>query len=115
MKKAKLVIWDLDESFWKGTLSEGEVERIPQNLEIVKKLTDRGIVNSIVSKNDFDKVAEVLRKWEILDYFVFPKVTWNPKGEIVKSLLDDFKLRAENVLFVDDNQSNKRWSTIIKV
>lgn len=107
MKKAKLVIWDLDETFWRGTLSEGKVERIPQNIEIVKSLTDRGIINSIVSKNDFDKVEEVLKDWGIYDYFVFPKVSWNPKGEIVKSLLEEIKLRAENVLFVDDNQSNR--------
>lgn len=107
MKKCKLVVWDLDETFWKGTLSEGEVELIPQNVELVKELTNRGIMNSIVSKNDFEKAIDVLKKWNIADYFVFPKIQWNPKGEIVKSLLEEMKLRAENVLFVDDNHSNR--------
>lgn len=107
MTKGKLVIWDLDETFWKGTLSEGDVEMIPQNIELVKELTDRGIMNSIVSKNDYDKVMDVLKRWNISDYFVFPKIQWQPKGEIVKSLLEEMKLRAENVLFVDDNNSNR--------
>jgi predicted enzyme involved in methoxymalonyl-ACP biosynthesis len=26
-EKVKLVVWDLDETFWKGTLSEGGVDR----------------------------------------------------------------------------------------
>ena len=107
MIKCKLVIWDLDETFWKGTLSEGEVERIPQNIELVRELTNRGIINSIVSKNDYDKAMDVLKKWNISDFFVFPKIQWLPKGKIVKSLLEEIKLRAENVLFVDDNQSNR--------
>lgn len=107
MKSIKLVIWDLDETFWKGTLSEGEVVKIPGNIELVKKFTDRGIMNSIVSKNDREKVLDVLDKWGIRDYFIFPKISWQPKGEIVKSLLEEIKLRAENVLFIDDNHSNR--------
>ena len=31
-KKIKLVIWDLDETFWNGTISEGEVFVIPDNI-----------------------------------------------------------------------------------
>lgn len=107
MKPIKLVIWDLDETFWKGTLSEGEVLKIPENIELVKTFTDRGIMNSIVSKNDREKVINVLNEWGIRDYFIFPKISWQPKGEIVKSLLEEIKLRAENVIFIDDNHSNR--------
>ena len=49
----KLVVWDLDETFWTGTLSEGGA-RIPEdNVQLVKDLTDCGIINSICSKNEF--------------------------------------------------------------
>ena len=48
--KVKLVIWDLDETFWKGTLSEGKVQKVDKNFNIVKSLIDRGIMCSIVSK-----------------------------------------------------------------
>ncbi len=106
IKNAKLVIWDLDETFWKGTLSEGGVLPIPQNIDIVKSLVRRGIMNSIVSKNDHDKVENVLKEWGIYDYFIFPRISWQPKGEVVKDLLKEMKLRAENTLFVDDNSSN---------
>ena len=50
--KIKLVIWDLDDTFWKGTISEEPVEQISRNIKLVRDLTDRGIVNTICSKND---------------------------------------------------------------
>lgn len=102
----KLLIWDLDETFWKGTLSEEDVCPISENIKIVKELVDRGIMNSIVSKNDPQKAIEVLKSWNIFDLFVFPRISWQPKGEIVYKLLNEMKLRAENVVFVDDNPSN---------
>lgn len=46
----KLVIWDLDETFWEGTLSEEGISIIEDNLKLVKELSKRGIVNSICSK-----------------------------------------------------------------
>ena len=106
MEKIKLVIWDLDETFWQGTLSEGEISIPSQNIEIVKSLTNRGIINSIVSKNDFDSVKNILQKAGIWDLFVFPVISWTPKGEAVKNIIERCQLRASNTLFIDDNISN---------
>lgn len=103
----KLVIWDLDETFWKGTLSEEEVEPIERNIQLVKNLTDRGIVNSIVSKNDYEKAMSVLKEWDIADYFIFPHISWEPKGENVMKLLRECSLRAKNTVFIDDNHLNR--------
>lgn len=108
MEKIKLVIWDLDETFWKGTLSEGEVSIVEQNVEIVKELTRRGIINSISSKNDFEKAKSELVKAGVWDYFVFPSIDWAPKGQNVKSIIEDCQLRAPNVLFIDDNIGNRK-------
>lgn len=105
-EKIKLVIWDLDETFWKGTLSEEKVEPIQKNIDLVKCLVDRGIMCSIVSKNDFAKAMSVLKDWGIDEYFVFPQISWNAKGETVKRLLGYCGLREENTLFLDDNVSN---------
>lgn len=104
----KLVIWDLDDTFWRGTLSEGSVERIENNILIVKTLADRGIMCSVVSKNDSDKASQVLKDWGIYDMFIFPRISWSPKGEQIKHLLDLCSLRPQNVLFIDDNVSNLR-------
>lgn len=106
MKKIKLVVWDLDEVFWKGTLSEEGVQIIESNLELVKTLTDRGIMNSIVSKNDFEQAKAKLTELGVWDYFIFPTIEWSPKGQSIKSLIDSAQLRDENVLFIDDNHLN---------
>ena len=104
MNTVKLVIWDLDETFWEGTLSEGEVSNA--QVELVKKLTQYGIVNSICSKNDFEQTKAKLEELGVWDYFVFPVISWNPKGEAIKNIITDCQLRSPNVVFIDDNKTN---------
>lgn len=104
--KIKLIIWDLDETFWNGTLSEEGISPIDENIRIVKELTDRGIVNSICSKNEYKTTKLKLIELGVWDYFVFSKISWNPKGALVKSLISEMGLRDVNVLFIDDNKMN---------
>ena len=85
--KIKLVIWDLDETFWKGTLSEGEICPIEKNLELVKYLTDRGIMNAISSKNDFAVAKAKLEELGVWDYFIFPHINLEPKGPQIRQIL----------------------------
>ena len=104
--KIKLVIWDLDETFWKGTLSEEGIEYNQNNHDLVIELTNRGIVNTICSKNNFDNVKEILLSYGIWEYFVFSAIDWQPKGLLVKQIIEKMGLRAINVLFIDDNLLN---------
>lgn len=102
----KLIIWDLDETFWSGTLSEGGA-RIPENhIRLVKDLTDCGIINSICSKNEFEPTKKALQDAGVWDLFVFPSINWESKGPQIKDKLDKMALRPVNVLFLDDNLSN---------
>ena len=105
-EKVKLIIWDLDDTFWRGTLSEGEVRLEPQLLQLVREITDCGIICSISSKNNEEDVKKVLSENGIEDYFVFNNINFLPKGSQIKQKLADMRLRAENVLFLDDNPRN---------
>ena len=105
-KKIKLVIWDLDETFWTGTLSEGNVSTPANNIALVKHLTDCGIINSICSKNNESEVLPELEKLGLQDYFVFKSINWEPKGQRVAALIKNMSLRPANVLFIDDNHQN---------
>lgn len=102
----KLVIWDLDDTLWKGTLSEGDIHIISENIQLVNRLTDIGIVNSICSKNDLEPVKKQLQAMGLLEQFVFLSVNWEPKGGRIKQIISDMQLRPVNVLFIDDNASN---------
>lgn len=106
-EQVKLVIWDLDETFWRGTLAEDDrVSVLSSNITIVKELTARGIVNSICSKNSYDVARSVLQGVQVWEYFVFPYIAFTPKGEAIQRIITDMQLRAPNVLFIDDNHSN---------
>ena len=104
--RIKLVIWDLDNTFWKGTLTEGGCEKILLHINLVQELNLHGIVSSICSKNTFDDCRTVLEQWGLWDQFVFPSIDWTPKGRRVQQLIADMNLRPANVLFLDDEPSN---------
>lgn len=106
LDQVKLVIWDMDQTFWSGILSEGSVE-IPQDrVRLIRELTDCGIMNSISSKNEEDKVLQALRQLDIAEYFVFNHINWENKGEQIRQKLEEMHLRPENVLFIDDDPRN---------
>jgi FkbH-like protein len=107
VEPVRLVIWDLDETFWKGTLTEGGIELIPRHGELVRLLAGRGIVSSICSKNDHAAVERVLRDAGIWDLFVLPSVNWEPKGPRLTALIESLQLRPASVLFIDDNHLNR--------
>lgn len=78
----KLVIWDLDNTLWRGTLAEGDTPiLITERAELIKNLTDMGVVNSICSKNNFEQAKKTLIEMGLWEYFVFPKSVLNPKGK----------------------------------
>jgi FkbH-like protein len=106
VEQIKLVIWDLDDTLWAGTISEGPIEHIPRNHDIVITLAQRGIISSICSMNDKSVALAELQKSSIADYFVLPSIDWNPKGPRIRQLIEDLNLRPVNVLFIDDLAKN---------
>ena len=110
--KIKLIIWDLDETFWNGTISEQKVAPVKQACDLVLLSSKKGIVNSICSKNDEKPCIDKLKEWDLDKYFVFNSINWEPKGQRIKDTVESMNLRPCNVLFIDDNKLN---DTIIKV
>jgi FkbH-like protein len=102
----KVVIWDLDETLWQGTLTEGKVSLPAKHREAVRFLTDAGVMNSICSKNDFERAERELTEMGIWDCFVFSSIDWTAKGPRLARQIQEMQLRAQNVLFLDDNHLN---------
>lgn len=103
----RLVIWDLDDTLWRGTLDDlGTLEHIQAHYEIVRKLTRRGIINSVCSKNDFDTAKSTLIEQGIWDELIFPSINWTSKGPRLLEIIKAIQLRPESVLFIDDNETN---------
>lgn len=106
IKKIKLVIWDLDNTFWKGIISEESIIYDKLNINIVNELNRHGIVNSICSKNDFEVCHRELSSSGLWDQFVFPSIDWSDKGQRLFQIINEMNLRPDNVLFLDDEPSN---------
>ena len=68
----RLVVWDLDETLWKGTLTEGGIEIIPANFALIRTLAERGVVTSNCSRNGHGAIERILCEAGIWDYFVLP-------------------------------------------
>jgi FkbH-like protein len=102
----RLVIWDLDETFWDGTLTEGGIRYREDHHALVIELAARGIMSAICSKNDAGEIETLLRDRGLWDYFIFPSIDWTPKGPRIAAMLGQIGLRAPSVLFLDDNPMN---------
>ena len=105
----KCVIWDLDDTLWRGTLAENDLV-VPREeiVALIAQLDKCGIINSVCSKNDLATARGCLEKLGVWEYFVFPSIAFVPKGETVKEMVKNLQLRAANVLFIDDNLSNRK-------
>ncbi|HCM42824.1 MAG TPA: hypothetical protein DIS66_05905, partial [Candidatus Omnitrophica bacterium] len=101
--KTKLIIWDMDETFWSGVLKEGTLKYSDKNHRLLVKLAEHGIVHSVCSNNNEVDVAAVLKQHDVEQYFVFSKISWGSKGPMVKAIIESFQLRPQSVLFLDDN------------
>ncbi len=102
-KKVKCVVWDLDNTLWNGTLIEGKVTLNERFKDLIVRLDQCGIVNSIASKNDAAQAEEKLRELGLADYFVFKKINWNPKSVNIANTIKQMNINPDTVVFVDDN------------
>lgn len=103
----KLILWDLDDTLWRGTLADGDpVELYETRAELIRAFNARGVVSSICSKNDLAAARAQLEAFGLWDEFVFPHIAFTPKAQAVAAIIADMQLRAANVLFIDDNPHN---------
>jgi FkbH-like protein len=103
-KIIKLVIWDLDKTLWDGVLLEGDVVQLrPGIRKTLAALDQRGILQSIASKNDHDTAFRSLRNFGIHDYFLYPQINWNSKAANIRSIIQSIAIGPDAVAFVDDD------------
>ena len=113
----KLVIFDLDNTLWRGLIGEhyepGQawpgMFGWPLGVwDAINQLRRRGIVVSLCSKNDERVVVERWRHAMPVPFvefsdFLVPQINWRPKAENIGAIMDALSLTPKNVVFVDDN------------
>jgi FkbH-like protein len=102
-KKIKCVVWDLDNTIWDGILLEDKEVKLRENvINVIKILDERGILNSIASKNEHEIALAKLKEFGILDYFLAPQINWNPKYLSIKQISEELNIGIDTFAFVDD-------------
>jgi len=102
----KCVIWDLDCTVWEGILGEQDPEVMalrPGVLRTMQELDEKGIVQSIASKNDYDDAWRVLRRLGIAQLFLYPKINWEPKSVNVLRIAGSLNIGMGACAFIDDS------------
>jgi FkbH-like protein len=114
--KAKCVVWDLDNTLWDGILVEDGSEEItlkPGIVEVIKALDERGILQSVASKNNHDEAMQALNQFGLGEYFLYPQISWQPKSEGVGAIAKQLNIGIDTILFVDDSRFERDQVTAV--
>ena len=112
----KVIVLDLDDTLWGGTIGESSPEALQIGQEGVgnifrhfqlwlKCLKDEGMLLAVVSKNDpgtarkaFENPENCLRPAD----FVAFKANWGPKSKALREISRDLKIGLDAFCFLDD-------------
>lgn len=105
-EKVKCLVWDLDNTLWDGVLIETEdandITLRPGVMETIKQLDERGIIQSIASKNNYEEAWSVVEALGIGEYFIYPQIHWNAKSESMKAIADALNIGIDSLALIDD-------------
>jgi len=109
-KIKKALIFDCDNTLWKGILGEDGFSNIKIFKEIqylALELSRKGIIIGLCSKNNSKDVDEVLENHKEMilrnDNIVIKKVNWNDKVSNLKEIAKELNIGIDSLVFIDDS------------
>ena len=137
-KTKKLIILDLDNTLWKGILSEDQMEGLRMDpsdpigfiyyhvQSIYLRLKNNGYLLALCSKNDEEKALEALFKSPSSQFrerdIVSHRINWRAKSFNINEICNELNLSPKEAIFIDDNEhecdevkTNCNGISIIKV
>jgi FkbH-like protein len=103
MANKKAVVCDLDNTLWDGVIGEGPVSHYLDRQATLKELRRRGVLLSIISKNDPKNVHWTGGTLQA-DDFVAPRINWDAKTGNMAGIRDELNLKTKDFVFIDDRQ-----------
>lgn len=99
----KVLVWDLDNTLWDGTLLEGDDVQLRDGVrDILETLDGRGILHSIASKNEHEPAWAKLEELGVAEYFLYPQINWGSKAMSVRKVAESINIGLDAVAFIDD-------------
>ena len=119
-KSKKVLIFDCDNTLWKGVLGEDGFNNIEMSSEtkngiifqevqsIALSLSKKGVIIGLCSKNNPDDVDEVLsshRDMILKDtHITIKKVNWSDKVSNLKEISKELNIGLDSFVFIDDSE-----------
>ncbi len=103
----KCVVWDLDQTLWNGILIETDnttdLHLRTGVREIIHALDERGILQSIASKNDYTAAWDVVNRLHLDKYFLYPQIHWNAKSVSMEEIARNLNIGIDSLALIDDS------------
>ena len=112
--KIKCVAWDLDNTLWHGVIGDAGAAGVTANddmIGLIKRLDERGILQTIVSKNHYDTAWPKIEQLGLADYFLYPAIHWGPKSRSVQQIADELNINVDTLAVIDDSPFERREIT----
>lgn len=102
-RKTKCLVWDLDDTLWHGILLEDTDVTLRDGVsEVIQELDERGILQSIASRNDHNAAITKLKQFGLHDCFLYPQINWGPKSASVRRIAESINIGLDTIGFIDD-------------
>lgn len=106
-KQVKCVAWDLDNTIWKGILSETDnpdsIELKPGIMNLINELDKRGVIQTIVSKNDYESAWKQIVRLGLSEYFLYPAINWGQKSKNLQAIAKELNINIDTFAMIDDS------------
>lgn len=110
-KTKKALIFDCDNTLWKGILGEDGPDGIKMFTEIQSLavgLAKKGVIIGVCSKNNPEDVDDVLRNHADMvlkdDFIIIRAVNWDDKPANLRRMAQTLNIELDSFVFVDDSE-----------
>ncbi len=104
--KVKCVAWDLDNTLWNGVIGDDGPKGVTmrqESVEMVRRLDEMGVLQTIVSKNNFDIAWNKLVEEDLDKYFLYPAINWGRKSQSLLAIAKKLNINIDTFAAVDDS------------
>jgi len=118
-KLKKAIIFDCDNTLWKGIVGEDGFEGIEMSSktaegssfrrvqQIAVFLSKHGVIVGLCSRNNEPDVLEVITKHPDMvlreEHLVIKKINWDDKATNLRSIASELNIGLDSIIFVDDS------------
>ncbi|MHA7581389.1 HAD-IIIC family phosphatase [Paenibacillus vandeheii] len=102
-QKVKCLVWDLDNTIWDGVLLEDNNVTLRSTVvDIIKTLDNRGVLQSVASKNEYNAAMDKLEEFGLKEYFIYPQINWHSKSSSLSVIAAAINIGIDTLAFIDD-------------